>query len=230
MFTVVLYQPEIPPNTGNVIRLCANTGADLHLVKPLGFPLDSSKMKRAGLDYHEFASLTVHENFADCLSALSGCRIFALTTKGSTRPDQVSFRPGDPAGRRFSVRSGNPRPACRNPRQPSGGAKNPPADESGQQKHEFVEHSGRRRFRSVAAKRFFRRPISCHTDRPSEKQAVKEFAAANLINSGTGFSFDSNQTKLIRRPGCRLLTQRLRLSCRRHFGSSRRHCSAGRGR
>ena len=95
MFTVVLYQPEIPPNTGNVIRLCANTGADLHLVKPLGFPLDSSKMKRAGLDYHEFASLTVHENFADCLSALSGRRIFALTTKGSTRPDQVSFRPGD---------------------------------------------------------------------------------------------------------------------------------------
>ena len=81
MFTVVLYQPEIPPNTGNIIRLCANTGANLHLVKPLGFPLDSSKMKRAGLDYHEFASLTVHENFADCLSALSGRRIFALTTK-----------------------------------------------------------------------------------------------------------------------------------------------------
>ena len=61
MFTIVLYQPEIPPNTGNIIRLCANTGADLHLVKPLGFPLDSSKMKRAGLDYHEFAKLTVHE-------------------------------------------------------------------------------------------------------------------------------------------------------------------------
>ena len=186
MFTVVLYQPEIPPNTGNIIRLCANTGADLHLVKPLGFPLDSSKMKRAGLDYHEFASLTVHENFADCLSALSGRRIFALTTKGSTRPDQVSFRPGD-------VFLFGP------------------------------EHRGRRRFRSMAAKRFFRRPINCHTDRPSEKQAVKEFAAANLINSGTGFSFDSNQTKLIRRPGCRLLTQCLRLSRRRHFGSSRGH-------
>ena len=67
MFTVVLYQPEIPPNTGNIIRLCANTGADLHLVKPLGFPLDSSKMKRAGLDYHEFAAVQVHENFSDCL-------------------------------------------------------------------------------------------------------------------------------------------------------------------
>ena len=95
MFTIVLYQPEIPPNTGNIIRLCANTGADLHLVKPLGFPLDSSKMKRAGLDYHEFAKLTVHENFEACLKALEGRRIFALTTKGSTRPDEVSFREGD---------------------------------------------------------------------------------------------------------------------------------------
>ncbi|STZ77163.1 tRNA (uridine(34)/cytosine(34)/5-carboxymethylaminomethyluridine(34)-2'-O)-methyltransferase TrmL [Bergeriella denitrificans] len=95
MFTVVLYQPEIPPNTGNIIRLCANTGADLHLVKPLGFPLDSTKMKRAGLDYHEFAKLTVHENFEDCMQALAGRRIFALTTKGTTRPDQAAFRPGD---------------------------------------------------------------------------------------------------------------------------------------
>lgn len=95
MFTVVLYQPEIPPNTGNIIRLCANTGADLHLVKPLGFPLDSSKMKRAGLDYHEFASLTVHEDFSACLAALAGRRIFALTTKGSSRYDGAAFVPGD---------------------------------------------------------------------------------------------------------------------------------------
>ena len=95
MFTIVLYQPEIPPNTGNIIRLCANTGADLHLVKPLGFPLDSAKMKRAGLDYHEFAKLTVHENFEDCLKALEGRRRFALTTKGKTRPDEVSFVEGD---------------------------------------------------------------------------------------------------------------------------------------
>lgn len=95
MFTIVLYQPEIPPNTGNIIRLCANTGADLHLVKPLGFPLDSSKMKRAGLDYHEFAKLTVHENFEDCLKVLEGRRIFALTTKGKTRPDEASFKEGD---------------------------------------------------------------------------------------------------------------------------------------
>lgn len=95
MFTVVLYQPEIPPNTGNIIRLCANTGADLHLVKPLGFPLDSSKMKRAGLDYHEFARLVVHENFEDCMTALAGRRVFALTTKGSSRPDKTVFQSGD---------------------------------------------------------------------------------------------------------------------------------------
>lgn len=95
MFTVVLYQPEIPPNTGNIIRLCANTGCQLHLVKPLGFPLDDAKMRRAGLDYHEFANVIVHENFAACLNALQGRRIFALTTKGSTRPDQVAFQAGD---------------------------------------------------------------------------------------------------------------------------------------
>lgn len=95
MFTVVLYQPEIPPNTGNIIRLCANTGVDLHLVKPLGFPLDSAKMKRAGLDYHEFAAVTVHECFTDCLKALAGRRIFALTTKGHTRPDTAAFQHDD---------------------------------------------------------------------------------------------------------------------------------------
>ena len=95
MFTVVLYQPEIPPNTGNIIRLCANTGCSLHLVKPLGFPLDSSKMKRAGLDYHEFARLTVHENWEECMQALAGRRIFALTTKGTARPDKAAFQAGD---------------------------------------------------------------------------------------------------------------------------------------
>lgn len=95
MFTVVLYQPEIPPNTGNIIRLCANTGCSLHLVKPLGFPLDSSKMKRAGLDYHEFARLTVHENWEECMQALAGRRIFAFTTKGTARPDKAAFQVGD---------------------------------------------------------------------------------------------------------------------------------------
>ena len=84
MFTIVLYEPEIPPNTGNIIRLAANTGCAVHLVEPLGFPLDDARMRRAGLDYHEFASLTVHKNWADCCTALAGRRLFALTTKGSS--------------------------------------------------------------------------------------------------------------------------------------------------
>jgi tRNA (cytidine/uridine-2'-O-)-methyltransferase len=95
MFRIVLVEPEIPPNTGNVIRLCANTGSELHLVKPLGFPLDDAKLRRAGLDYHEYARLVVHEDWEACLNALKGRRIFAATTKGATRHDQVSFLPGD---------------------------------------------------------------------------------------------------------------------------------------
>lgn len=95
MFTVVLFQPEIPPNTGNVIRLCANTGCELHLVKPLGFPLDDAKMRRAGLDYHEYARMVVHENWDACQVALQGRRIFAATTKGATRHDQIDYRDGD---------------------------------------------------------------------------------------------------------------------------------------
>lgn len=88
-------EPEIPPNTGNIIRLCANTGCDLHLIKPLGFPLDSGKMRRAGLDYHEFASITVHESFAALQAALAGRRMFALTTKGTARADKAGLAAGD---------------------------------------------------------------------------------------------------------------------------------------
>jgi tRNA (cytidine/uridine-2'-O-)-methyltransferase len=95
MFAVVLYQPEIPPNTGNVIRLCANTGAALHLVKPLGFPLDDAKMRRAGLDYHEYATMQVHEDWAACLATLGERRIFAVSTSGTRRYDQVRYQPGD---------------------------------------------------------------------------------------------------------------------------------------
>jgi len=95
MFTVVLFQPEIPPNTGNVIRLCANTGCELHLVKPMGFPMEDAKLRRAGLDYHEYARVVVHENWAACQQALQGRRIFAATTKGATRHDQISFQSGD---------------------------------------------------------------------------------------------------------------------------------------
>ena len=95
MFEIVLYQPEIPPNTGNIIRLCANSGTRLHLVKPLGFTLEDKQLKRAGLDYHEYASLVVHEDWEACKQALADRRMFALTTKGSTRHSNIRFQPGD---------------------------------------------------------------------------------------------------------------------------------------
>lgn len=95
MFDIVLFEPEIPPNTGNIIRLCANTGAQLHLVKPLGFSLEDKQLKRAGLDYHEYANLTVHDDWQACTSAFKGRRMFALTTKGSTRHTDIQFQAGD---------------------------------------------------------------------------------------------------------------------------------------
>ena len=95
MFHVILYQPEIPPNTGNVIRLCANTGCQLHLIKPLGFTLEDKQLIRAGLDYHEFATLRVHESLQDCLSSFDPARVFALTTKGSQVFHRVQYRSGD---------------------------------------------------------------------------------------------------------------------------------------
>lgn len=95
MFAVVLYQPEIPPNTGNVIRLCANTGAELHLVEPLGFRWDDRELKRAGLDYHEFTRVQRHPDWPACAAALAGRRLFAMTTKGSSRHDAPVFRPDD---------------------------------------------------------------------------------------------------------------------------------------
>ena len=91
MTAVVLFQPEIPPNTGNVIRLCANTGCELHLVEPLGFKWEDRSLKRAGLDYHEFAQVFRHPDWAHCKTALAGRRLFAITTRGGARPDQVSF-------------------------------------------------------------------------------------------------------------------------------------------
>ncbi|GBG15440.1 tRNA (cytidine/uridine-2'-O-)-methyltransferase [Novimethylophilus kurashikiensis] len=95
MFNIVLYQPEIPPNTGNIIRLCANTGTALHLVKPLGFDLDDKQLKRAGLDYHEYATLKVHETWEDCLETFAGKRMFALTTKASMPYTDIQFQPDD---------------------------------------------------------------------------------------------------------------------------------------
>jgi tRNA (cytidine/uridine-2'-O-)-methyltransferase len=95
MFHIILFQPEIPPNTGNSIRLAANTGCTLHLVKPLGFDLSDAQLRRAGMDYSEIADLRVHENWEDCLKALAGARLFALSTRGSERHDKVAYREGD---------------------------------------------------------------------------------------------------------------------------------------
>lgn len=94
-FEIVLFQPEIPPNTGNVIRLAANTGCRLHLVKPLGFSLDDKQLRRAGLDYHEYARVQVHENWQALRAALPGRRWFALTTRATVRYACVEFQAGD---------------------------------------------------------------------------------------------------------------------------------------
>lgn len=95
MFHIILHEPEIPPNTGNVIRLAANTGARLHLVEPLGFSLDDKQLRRAGLDYHEYADLSVHKDWAACLDALGQSRVFACTTKGGTRHTSPAYADGD---------------------------------------------------------------------------------------------------------------------------------------
>ena len=95
MFDVILHQPEIPPNTGNVIRLCANTGARLHLVRPLGFDMDDRQLRRAGLDYHEYASVQVHDSLDDALAAIAPPRLFALTARGTVRYDTPRFAAGD---------------------------------------------------------------------------------------------------------------------------------------
>ena len=95
MLDIVLYQPEIPPNTGNVIRLAANTGCRLHLVEPLGFSLDDRQLRRAGLDYHELTHLTVHRDWAACRAALPGRRMFALTTGARRSAFEVSFQRDD---------------------------------------------------------------------------------------------------------------------------------------
>ncbi|MCZ4127087.1 tRNA (cytidine(34)-2'-O)-methyltransferase [Stutzerimonas balearica] len=106
MFHVILFQPEIPPNTGNIIRLCANTGCSLHLIEPLGYELDDKRLRRAGLDYHEYAPVRRHADLASCLAALgiappgapcdgTAPRLFAFTTKGSQAFHEVEFRRGD---------------------------------------------------------------------------------------------------------------------------------------
>lgn len=95
MFHIVLFEPEIPANTGNIIRLCANAGMHLHLIKPLGFELEDKKLRRAGLDYHEWVSVQLHDSYADFTEKNQPKRIFALTTKGTQSYSTVNFAPGD---------------------------------------------------------------------------------------------------------------------------------------
>ena len=95
MFHVVLYQPEIPPNTGNIIRLCANTGSRLHLVRPLGFELDDARLRRAGLDYHEWAEVQVHDHLEAFRSAVRPARLYAFSTRGGPLHTEACFEAGD---------------------------------------------------------------------------------------------------------------------------------------
>ena len=95
MFEVILYQPEIPPNTGNIIRLCANSGSRLHLIEPLGFSLEQRELRRAGLDYAELANVRVHRTLADCLATLPGARLYAVETGGTRGYNEAVFQRGD---------------------------------------------------------------------------------------------------------------------------------------
>jgi len=95
MFHIALYEPEIPPNTGNIIRLCANTGCQLHLIEPLGFQLDDTRLRRAGLDYHEFAPVKTHPNYAAFLQFLQPQRVFGLSTHGRRSLYDCSYQAGD---------------------------------------------------------------------------------------------------------------------------------------
>lgn len=95
MFSLILYQPEIPPNTGNIIRLCANTGTTLHLIEPLGFGLEEARLRRAGLDYREFATVVTHKRLEGCLSCLGNAVVYALSTRGVTKHSVPDYMPGD---------------------------------------------------------------------------------------------------------------------------------------
>ena len=95
MFHIVLYQPEIPPNTGNIIRLAANSGSSLHLIEPLGFDISEKAVRRAGMDYAELADVKTWPSFEECLASFGGARWFAVSTRGASRHDRVAFRSGD---------------------------------------------------------------------------------------------------------------------------------------
>jgi len=95
MFQIALFQPQIPPNTGNIIRLTANNGCKLHLIKPLGFNLDEKPLRRAGLDYHDLANVAMHESYEDFEAAIGDARVFAITTKGTQKYTDIKYQKGD---------------------------------------------------------------------------------------------------------------------------------------
>jgi tRNA (cytidine/uridine-2'-O-)-methyltransferase len=95
MFSLILFEPEIPPNTGNIIRLCANTGTKLHLIKPLGFEMDERRLRRAGLDYREFADVAVHDSLEDCLDVIEPRKLYAFSTRGTVNYSAPQFAEGD---------------------------------------------------------------------------------------------------------------------------------------
>jgi len=95
MFNIALFEPRIAPNTGNIIRLTANNGSQLHLIGPLGFALEDKQLRRAGLDYHDLSNVTRHADYAQFVSCMSGCRILACTTRGRLSYDRINYREGD---------------------------------------------------------------------------------------------------------------------------------------
>jgi len=95
MIHIALYEPEIPPNTGNIIRLAANTGMQLHLIRPMGFELEDKRLRRAGLDYHEYAEVQIHDNYDAFIKAQNGRRIFAVTSKGKVSHHQPNYKDDD---------------------------------------------------------------------------------------------------------------------------------------
>lgn len=135
MLNIVLFEPEIPPNTGNIIRLCANTGFRLHIIEPMGFTWDDKRLRRAGLDYHEFTAVLRHPDYTSFVAAENPQRLFALTTKGTP-----AHSAGKLSGWGLSdVWPGNSRSAIQHPRRAASRTKNSNSDDAGQPQHEPVK-------------------------------------------------------------------------------------------
>jgi hypothetical protein len=158
MFHIVLVQPQIPPNTGNIMRLCANTACTLHLVKPLGFELEGKAVRRAGLDYREVAQLAVHADFPACLQALRGARLFSIETSGSRPYSEAAFAPGDALLR---IRDARARGAGASGNSPRAAAVHP--DARRQPQPQSLQRGGAGALRGVAPERI---RLASHLTRP----------------------------------------------------------------